>query len=74
MANRPCKPDADVKRIWQLLMPDTAFPACGTAQAAGDDGQENATPANEPRTQAEAPPDPRARARLTRRQRYRSCF
>jgi hypothetical protein len=62
MANRPCKPDADVKRIWQLLMPDTAFPACGTAQAAGDDGQENATPANEPRTQAEAPPDtPRAR-------------
>ncbi len=62
MANRPCKPDADVKRIWQLLMPDTAFPACGTAQAAGDDGQESTTPANEPRTQAEAPPDtPRAR-------------
>ena len=56
MANRPCKPNADVKRIWQLLMPDTAFPACGTAQAAGDDRQENATPANETRTQAEAPP------------------
>jgi hypothetical protein len=34
MANRPCKPDADVKRIWQLLMPDTAFPACGTQEDA----------------------------------------
>ena len=62
MANRPCKPDTDVKRIWQLLMPDTAFPACGTSQAASDDGQDNATPANETRTQAEAPPVvPRAR-------------
>ena len=35
MANRPCKPDADVKRIWQLLLPDTAFPACGTQEDAG---------------------------------------
>ena len=40
MANRPCKPDADVKRIWQWLLPDAAFPACGTKTnaAAGDNG------------------------------------
>jgi hypothetical protein len=60
MANRPCKPDADVKRIWRLLMPDTAFPACGTGQAG--EGQENAKPAEETRAPAEARPDaPRAR-------------
>ncbi len=46
MANRPCKPDADVKRIWQLLLPDTAFPACGTQEDAGADAGENAAPAN----------------------------
>ncbi len=31
MASRPCKPDADFKRLWRFLLPDTAFPACGTA-------------------------------------------
>jgi hypothetical protein len=45
MANRPCKPDADVKRIWQLLLPDTAFPACGRQEDAG----ENAASANDAR-------------------------
>ncbi len=57
MANRPCKPDADVKGIWRLLMPDTAFPACGTAQTAGSHAQQNAAPANETRPQAEARPE-----------------
>jgi|HubBroStandDraft_4_1064222.scaffolds.fasta_scaffold1070915_2 hypothetical protein len=33
MANRPCKPDADFKRLWRLLMPNTPFPACGTPEA-----------------------------------------
>jgi hypothetical protein len=28
MATRPCRADADLKRIWQLLLPDTAFPGC----------------------------------------------
>jgi hypothetical protein len=32
MANRPCKPDADTKRLWQMLMPGVAMPSCGTAQ------------------------------------------
>jgi hypothetical protein len=45
MANRPCKPDADVKRIWQWLLPDTAFPACG-AQASAD-ASEPTVPVNE---------------------------
>ena len=49
MANRPCKPDADVKRIWQLLLPDTAFPVCGTQENAGADAGENAAPANDAR-------------------------
>jgi hypothetical protein len=29
MANRPCKPDADMKRLWQTLLPGTPMPACG---------------------------------------------
>ena len=40
MATRPCKPDADVKRIWQWLLPDAPLPACGTAE----DADERATP------------------------------
>jgi hypothetical protein len=37
MANRPCKPDADTKRLWQMLMPGIAMPSCGTAQDDADD-------------------------------------
>ncbi len=36
MASRPCKPDADFKRLWGLLLPGTAFPACGTPEHAED--------------------------------------
>jgi hypothetical protein len=32
MASRPCKPDADLKRLWQMLLPSTAFPACGAPE------------------------------------------
>jgi hypothetical protein len=32
MANRPCKPDADIKRLWQTLLPGTPMPACGTGK------------------------------------------
>jgi hypothetical protein len=61
MAGRPCKPSADVKHIWQLLLPDTPFPACGTQEKAGADADENPA-ANEPQ------PDraPRAVPRLWR--------
>ena len=54
MANRPCKPDAGVKRIWQLLLPGTAFPACGTQEDAAKCG--DAAPASEAREDAEARP------------------
>jgi len=50
MTGRPCKPSADVKRIWQLLLPDTPFPACGT-QAKADAGERTA-PQGEPLTHA----------------------
>ena len=31
MPQRPCKPDADMKRLWQTLLPGLAMPACGVA-------------------------------------------
>jgi hypothetical protein len=49
MANRPCKPDADTKRLWQMLMPGVAMPSCGTAQDDASDDTDKAvnTPASE---------------------------
>jgi hypothetical protein len=44
MAERPCKPGTDVKGIWQLLLPDTPFPACGTQEQANA----GETPADRP--------------------------
>jgi hypothetical protein len=32
MANRPCKPDADLKRLWRMLLPNVPFPACGAPE------------------------------------------
>jgi hypothetical protein len=32
MASRPCKPDADLKHLWQVLLPSTPFPACGAPE------------------------------------------
>jgi hypothetical protein len=32
MAGRPCKPDADLKQLWQVLLPNTPFPACGVPE------------------------------------------
>jgi len=46
MAERPCKPGTDVKGIWQLLLPDTPFPACGTQENAGE------APADRPQADA----------------------
>jgi len=36
MANRPCKPGADLKRMWRLLLPDEPFPDCGLPQSSGE--------------------------------------
>jgi len=35
MTGRPCKPDADFKRLWQRLLPGTPFPACGMPDEPG---------------------------------------
>lgn len=60
MINRPCRADADVKRIWQLLLPDAPFPACGTQE--DNTAGESAGPVNEMRAGAEAQAGfPRAR-------------
>ena len=56
MAHRPCKPDTDMKRLWQLLLPGVAVPACGVTQDAGTTG-ESAEPVSKPRH--ETPTDPR---------------
>jgi hypothetical protein len=33
MADRPCKPDADLKRLWKMLLPGTQFPDCGIPES-----------------------------------------
>jgi len=40
MADRPCKPDADLKRLWQMLLPGTQFPACGMPENLDADSRE----------------------------------
>ena len=52
MTSRPCKADADVKRVWQLLLPDTPFPACGTQ----DNAEAGASAAPPEQDDAEAQP------------------
>ena len=49
MATRPCRADADVNRIWQLLLPGTPFPACGVQEGVGMAASESAGPVNETR-------------------------
>ena len=34
MTGRPCKPGSDLHGLWRLLLPGTAFPACGVAEEA----------------------------------------
>jgi len=35
MADRPCNPGSDLKRLWRTLLPGTPFPQCGATDAAG---------------------------------------
>jgi hypothetical protein len=59
MANRPCKPDADMKRLWQTLLPGTPMPACGTGEA---DDHAKREPAIEPSNDREGgKPGPKPR-------------
>jgi hypothetical protein len=32
MTGRPCNPNGDLKQLWQVLLPGTAFPQCGNAE------------------------------------------
>jgi hypothetical protein len=32
MSGRPCKPGSDLHGLWRLLLPGTAFPACGAPE------------------------------------------
>jgi len=51
MATRPCKPGADLKGIWQLLLPETPFPACAPSANTAAPPRQAARPA----TEADAP-------------------
>ena len=35
MSDRPCKLDADVKRLWRMFLPGTPAPVCGTPEEFG---------------------------------------
>ena len=61
MANRPCKPGADVKQIWQLLLPDTPFPACGTQDDKAADARDGVALVDESQPDAARRDGPRAR-------------
>jgi hypothetical protein len=42
MTGRPCNPNSDLKRLWQLLLPGTQFPQCGTPAETGTASQAQA--------------------------------
>jgi hypothetical protein len=44
MTNRPCKPDADLRGIWQMLLPDVPFPACRAPNAEPSTDSKSTTP------------------------------
>jgi len=42
MADRPCTPGEDLKRLWRTLLPGMPFPACGVPQESNDTAGESA--------------------------------
>lgn len=52
MATRPCRPNIDLKGIWQFLLPDTPFPGCATAD--DSDAEVSARPAAAMREDSDA--------------------
>ena len=54
MANRPCNPDADTRRLWQMLMPGTPMPSCGIAE--GEAASNDNAAANTPESGKDGPP------------------
>jgi hypothetical protein len=49
MSGRPCKPGSDLHGLWRLLLPGTAFPACGVQENSTADTSEHAALAENPR-------------------------
>ena len=60
MPGRPCRPSADMKELWRLLLPGMNVPACGVEQQS--DAPVQVEPLNEttpqPETFAAAPNKP----------------
>jgi hypothetical protein len=49
MSGRPCKPGSDLHGLWRLLLPGTAFPACGVPENSTTDTSERIAPADNSR-------------------------
>jgi len=45
MTGRPCKPGSDLHGLWRLLLPGTAFPACGVLENSTIDTSVQVAPA-----------------------------
>jgi hypothetical protein len=53
MANRPCKPDADLNWLWLTLLPGTPLPACGVPEESNSASNDSAKLAKNLRGNAE---------------------
>jgi len=42
MADRPCRPDPDLKALWRMMLPGLSFPACGVPVDFGPTGDDAA--------------------------------
>jgi hypothetical protein len=60
MASRPCNPNADLKRLWQMVLRGTPFPACGVPGNSDAAAGTSVEPAKRP-DDAEQSADRRAR-------------
>jgi hypothetical protein len=58
MTGRPCKPGSDLHGLWRLLLPGTAFPACGVAGNSTTDTSERVAPAENARDDKTAADQP----------------
>jgi len=56
MANRPCKPDADLNWLWRTLLPGTPLPACGVPEKSNAAEDDSASLAKNSRGNAEPMP------------------
>jgi hypothetical protein len=61
MADRPCKPDADLKWLWRTLLGSTPLPVCGAPERANAAAIESTTAAPDVPSDAEARADRRVR-------------